>query len=809
MKKRSYDKRPGLADLLKYASMIDEGILLCKDGTHIGGFYYRGKDIESSTWSERNAVAERINNALKDLGNGWMIHCDAIRVEATGYPDISRSFFPDSTTRMIEEERIEQFAHKDHYFETIYALLISYLPPLKVEGKVIHLMYETDKERTIQPGERILELFKDQLNKLAHDLKSVVQIEPMQSIQLEDEQGNIYRQDMLLSYINRCISGIAQPILLPKVPIYLDCILGAQEFYTGTIPKIGEKYLQCIAIEGFPSESYQGILDILNKLPLEYRWNTRYIFLEQYTAENEINKYRRKWKQKIRGIKDQIFNLNGPVDQDALAMYEEANAAIADSRRGNASFGYYTSVIIVMDENYETLKEYAEIVRAHIRDLGFTARIETVNTIEAWLGSLPGHSKENVRRPLLSSLNLADLLPTSSLWAGSEQCPCNLYPPDSIPLMHCTSDGSTPFRLNLHVGDVGHTLVFGPTGAGKSTHLGMIAAQFKRYLHSNVHIFDKGMSAYALCKAVGGKHFAIASEEQALAFCPLSHIKSSQDIGWFESWLEICFNLQNVTCSPEQKTELHRATITTLQSGGHTLTDLATNIQDKQLRAAFEPYTLQGAQGHLLDAEKDGLTLSKFTVYEIEELMELGDQYSIPVLLYIFWRIEKSLDGNPSLIILDEAWIALGHAVFRNKIREWLKVLRKANCAVILATQNIGDAFNSGIIQELDQACPTKIFLPNHAAKHEKISELYFALGLNTQQINIISQAIPKHQYYYTSTQGNRLYSLALGPKALAFVAKADKDSVKRIKALEKKHKEEWVKHWLEENGIQHTESCI
>ena len=206
--------------------------------------------------------------------------------------------------------------------------------------------------------------------------------------------------------------------------------------------------------------------------------------------------------------------------------------------------------------------------------------------------------------------------------------------------------------------------------------------------------------------------------------------------------------------------------------------------------------------GHLLDAEEDGLSLSDFTVFEIGELMNLGDKYALPTLLYLFRRIERSLTGQPAAIILDEAWLMLGHAVFRAKIREWLKVLRKANCLVLMATQSLSDAANSGILDVIVESTATKIFLPNVYARDEDTAALYRRMGLNARQIDILATAIPKRQYYYVSENGRRLYDLALGPLALAFVGATDKESVAAIKTLEAKFGDAWIHHWLAIRGI-------
>jgi len=173
------------------------------------------------------------------------------------------------------------------------------------------------------------------------------------------------------------------------------------------------------------------------------------------------------------------------------------------------------------------------------------------------------------------------------------------------------------------------------------------------------------------------------------------------------------------------------------------------------------------------------------------------------VLLYLFRRIECALKGQPAVIILDEAWLMLGHPAFREKIREWLKVLRKANCLVLMATQSLSDAANSGILDVIVESTATKIFLPNVYARDEDTAALYRRMGLNARQIEILATAVPKRQYYYVSENGRRLYDLALGPLALAFVGSSDKESVAAIKRLEAKYGDAWVAEWLAARGLR------
>ncbi|MDZ4358936.1 MAG: conjugal transfer protein TrbE [Variovorax sp.] len=601
------------------------------------------------------------------------------------------------------------------------------------------------------------------------------------------------------------MTGNYHPVQLPSNPMYLDAVIGGQELWGGVVPKIGRKFIQVVSLEGFPLESTPGLLSALAELPSEYRWSSRFIFMDQHESLKHLDKFRKKWKQKIRGFFDQVFNTNtGSVNQDAATMVADAEAAIAEVNSGLVAAGYFTSVVVLMDEDRERLAASALSVEKAINRLAFAARIETINTMDAYLGSLPGHGVENVRRPLINTMNLADLLPTSSIWTGSATAPCPMYPPLAPALMHCVTVGATPFRLNLHVRDLGHTFMFGPTGAGKSTHLGIIAAQLRRYAGMSIYAFDKGMSMYPLAAAINagskgktGLHFTVAADDDRLAFCPLQFLETKADRAWAMEWIDTILALNGVDTTPGQRNEIGHAIMSMHASGARTLSEFSVTIQDEAIREAIKQYTVDGSMGHLLDAEEDGLSLSDFTVFEIEELMNLGEKFALPVLLYLFRRIERGLRGQPAVIILDEAWLMLGHPAFRAKIREWLKVLRKANCLVLMATQSLSDAANSGILDVIVESTATKIFLPNVYARDEDTAALYRRMGLNKRQIEILATAVPKRQYYYVSENGRRLYDLALGPLALAFVGASDKESVAAIKSLQAKFGHEWVDHWL------------
>lgn len=808
--KKHQSTEAGLADLLNYAAVVDNGVIVGKNGSFMASWLYKGSDNASATETEREMNSFRINQALSNMGNGWMVHVDAVRRPAPNYSHPSSSAFPDPVSAAIDEERRRTFEGLGNLFEGFFILTVTWFPPMLAERKFVELMFHDDEEKPDNKARtrHLIDLFKREVNNIETRLSSAVSLERLVGQKILNEDGSTVTHDELLQWLQFCITGINHPVMLPSNPIYIDNLIGGKELYTGVTPKLGNKFIQIVAIEGFPLESTPGILSRLGELAVEYRWSNRFIFMDHHEAVSHLEKYRKKWKQKIRGFFDQIFNTHGGVvDDDAVSMVADASQAIAETNSGMVAQGFYTSVVVLMDDNRAAVEAAARKLEKAINAMAFTARIESINTMDAFLGSLPGHGVENVRRPLINTMNLADLIPTSTIWTGENFAPNPLMAPDSPPLMHGLTSGNSPFRINIDVRDLGHTIMFGPTRAGKSTHLAILAMQWRRYSNARLFTFDKGLSMYASCKAAGGAHYVIAGAGDKLAFAPLSGLVTRSRRAWAMGWVNDLLALNDLFTTPQQRNKIAEAIMEmgrVEEDGGPpgTLSEFTAMVQDNDIRAALKDYTVDGLMGHLLDAQVDQLSLSDFITFEIEHLMDLGDRYALPVLLYLFMRIQEALDGRPTLIILDEAWLMLGHRIFREKIREWLKTLAKKNCRVLMATQNLTDASSSGILDVIVESTATKIYLPNMYARDEAATELYMRMGLNLRQIEIIASAQPKRDYYLVSEKGRRLYSLALGPLALSFVGAGSVEDIATIKKLEKQHGEGWVNIWLRDRGL-------
>ncbi|MEG8220986.1 conjugal transfer protein TrbE [Sphingomonas sp. HH69] len=772
------DRTERLADHLPWAALVAPGVVLNKDGSFLRVLAFRGPDLESATEAELVAACARANNALKRFGSGWALFFDAERRDALAYPD---SDFPDAASWLVDGERQAAFEAEGTHFESRYHLTLTWLPPADATDRAGRSLVERPDGDKVRDWRGALESFVAETDRVLDMLAGFMpKVRP-----LDDGET--------LTFLHNTISDRRHAVAAPETPMYLDAVLADTPLIGGLEPRLGDVHVRTLTILGFPSLSRPGILDALNHQDFGYRWVTRFIALDKTLATKTLTSLRRQWFNKRKSVtallREVLYNQPAQLlDSDADNKVVDADLALQALGGDHVAFGYLTTTITVTDRSRAAVEDKVRAVERIVNGLGFTCVREGVNAVEAWLSSLPGHVYANVRQPLVHTLNLAHLMPLSSVWAG----PLRNTHLDGPPLLVAKTAGSTPFRLSTHVGDVGHMMVVGPTGAGKSVLLSLIALQFRRYPDAQVYIFDKGNSARAAVLAMGGAHHALGSAEadgEALAFQPLADIDDANERSWAADWIAALLAAENVPVTPEVKDAIWTSlgSLASAPREERTMTGLALLLQSNALRIALQPYTLEGPHGRLLDAAEQQLALADVQCFETEALMGQAGAVA-PVLTYLFHRLEDRFDGRPTLLILDEAWIFLDHPLFAARIREWLKVLRKKNVAVLFATQSLADIAGSAIAPAIIESCPQRILLPNDRAIEPQGHDIYARFGLNDRQIELIARATPTRHYYLQSARGNRLFELGLGPVALAFCGSSDPAAQARIDAVLAKH---------------------
>jgi type IV secretion system protein TrbE len=783
-----------LADFLPWAALVDEGIVLNKDGSFQRTAKFRGPDLDSAVPAELVGVAGRLNNAMRRLGSGWAVFVEAQRNPASRYPE---GHFPDVASALVDVERRAEFEQESAHYESNYFLTFLYLPPAEEAGRAERLLYEGRDRNQDGDAREVQRGFVDRTERVLGLVEGF-----MPEITWLDDEGT-------LTYLHSTVSTKRQRVRVPEIPMYLDAVLADQPLIGGLEPLLGNAHLRVLTVVGFPTATTPGILDELNRLAFAYRWSTRAIMLDKQEATRLLTKIRRQWFAKRKSIaailKEVMTNeASSLLDTDANNKAMDADAALQELGSDAIGQAFVTATLTVWDDDPRVADEKLRMVEKVIQGRDFTCMPESVNAVEAWLGSLPGHVYANVRQPPVSTLNLAHMIPLSAVWAGPERDD-HLGAPA---LFLAKTEGATPFRFSLHVGDVGHTLVVGPTGAGKSVLLALMALQFRRYPANQIFAFDFGGSIRAAALAMGGDWHDLGGAlsddaTEPVALQPLALIDDAAERGWAAEWIANILARETIVITPEAKDHLWSA-LTSLASAPpaeRTLTGLSVLLQAQTLKRALQPYCLSGPYGRLLDAEAERLGEADVQAFETEGL--IGTSAAPAVLAYLFHRIEARLDGRPTLLIVDEGWLALDDEGFAGQLREWLKTLRKKNASVIFATQSLSDIDGSAIAPAIIESCPTRLFLPNERAIEPQITSIYRRFGLNDRQIEILARATPKRDYYCQSRRGNRLFELGLGRVALAFTAASSKPDQADIKQILTEHSREgFVAAWLRHRGL-------
>ena len=845
---RSREDRPtaaSLADVLQWGFLVDgpeHAVVLNKDGALFAGWRFHGPDTAAATAAELEAIRRQVNDALLPFGDGWCWHVDAIRrpaepYPASAFPAISAAAPDVSVPAWIDAERRAAFAGSAGdrragatsarvaaQYVSEFTFTLTYLPPPDTQARAARLFVQrgdaaTARTSPAQAWHEVLTYFTAQVTVIDQRLGGRFHLERLSAARL-------------VAHLHECLTTLSHPVAPPPIGAYLNTVLASQEFIPGFVPRIGTRHLVVIAVDGYPDDRPGTRLDFLNTLAVPYRWSSRFLPLSTRTAEKILKQQRQAWFAKRRDLGAFVRELVNNKElsdyrrqeeeelfgnQDARGMLKDLNAAMTENASGVVRFGFSTQVLLVADDDPGVANARAATIIERLHKEGFTARRETVNAPEAFFGSLPGHGYPNIRRQPLHSANLADLWPLTSVWPGLAHNPSHLFPAESPPLMRVATDGSTPFRLNLHVGDVGHTLVVGSTGGGKSTLVGLVQAQWQRYvptLGAQTILFDYDYSHWLLARACGARHYDLcAGRADAVAFQPLADVDDPAERAWAGSWLEVFLAIQGVAVTPARRTVIARAlALLGEQPRRHrTLSEFVIQVQDAELREAFRPYLAGGTYGQLFDAAEDAAFEASardttWQVYELKHLLALGEQVVAPAFLYLAHRVERQLSGRPTLVVIEEIHALLGKREFPELLKRWLLTMRKRNAAVMMVFHTPAQLEQLPAKQVLVESCPTRILLPNSSAASEENARLYRELGLNDAEIGeALVKATPQRDYYVRSPLGSRLVRLEVGAVASAFLGTPAGMSPQalqdEVRALETRVGPAWPAHWLARLG--------
>ena len=779
---------------IPYRRMIDKNTLLLKNGGFARIFEIINQDLDYI--DDIDKILEYLNDTLKEAGSGVVIHYETQKRPISREEEKISELSPIPT--VIGHKMRSSLFKKKRFYEVRHYLTISYL-------------YDYNKEKNIDEtlfneGNLGKQDYMKQFNNLIKEFNRKVE-DILFRLDYAVLEIKILENSDLLNFLYSTINSISVNVNLRVPPLgfsideWLSC--SQMEIKNGML-KVGNEYTKVVSIKLFPDAVVPQVFSELEKLKFPFRSTTRLIGLskeEAIASIKNIEKYQFGKRYNMVQIILNAFNAARGENPDGgnvnrIKKSYEAKYAREELEANRVSYGYYTFSVIVSDKSPQRLEEKIDLVIRVINRHGFTCLDDKLNVKDAYFGAMPSNIKQNIRKSPMNSESLGYMLPISSVFEGlswDERI--------KAPNLFNTISNDRIFHFSNKVDDVGHTLIIGPTGKGKSVMLGTMVLNFMKYESkyldernrykksgSQVFIFDKGASSKVLTIASGGKYYELDSENH-MAFQPLRNIHKTKDLEFAMEWVMGLIEQEDehLARDVENRKEVYDGLLALSkmeEPQKRTITNLVKLVQPPKLKEALRVYSQEGIYGSYFDNNDDVMEDSNFMTFEMGKIME-KPKVLLPVLEYLFYRIETEKLGKdiPTLVVLDECWVFLRHERMKAKIEEWLKVLRKANASVVFATQSLSDIEKSSIASTIKDACMTKIFLPNENAlsTHSKIYE-----GYNLSQIAIatIDRAYGQRQYLYNSKYGTRLFELNLSRLELAYVGAGDDMSKLMIEKL-------------------------
>ena len=756
-------------DVVNWDVIVAPGVILCKDGSYLAGWHLGGIDTESLPPDEVQALRSHIASGLSHLGDAhtlWTVWQRRPRAPANLVAETGQTALD-----ILADETNALFASPGDLWQDRLSLYLGWTPE---GGTAI-----AKDLAGLEEARSLVESWLDPI--LALD-------------RIDPPQEGVQDEPVFTPELPRLLAGLlgedrpSPRLTTNALPVGLDALLSPALFQSsaGGPVRIGDRPVAVMTLSGEREAYVQAALEDLQDLDLPLIWITRHQAMSKQTALARADWKRKTWNQAGANM---LANIEGSGEgrrslfaDRMAARLEETRARIESSVTGH---GGYLCILLLHGApgaDPGSLTRDIKRIRETVQLKGFALREERTGAVPILLAALPGHAAPTTRQVMVESQVTADLMPVRGLWPGAPSCPSPLLPPQTPALLPALMRSRELFHFNLHVGDVGHTLIFGPTGTGKSVLLGQLVSAWLRYAQARVIVFDRGRSIRHACAALGGV-FLEPGTGSGRGIAPLEQA-GRLGAAWALDWLTELVRLETRTPpDPDQMEELRHVVGKMLRDGKGGLKRLAGLVQNTQLRQAFTGWLegpLAGTFDHQDTDIAGGLASSPLTVFESRPLFDAPRAVTRLSLDYIFAEVAQRFDGRPTLLVLDEAWFFLAHDIFAARIRSWLKEGRKSNVAVVLATQSVPDAARSGLITDLLDSCPTRLYLANPSATTQKNSADYRKVGLKAHEIATVANLRPKQEVLMVQDRITRVLCFPLSPVGLSLLGRtSSKDSAR------------------------------
>jgi type IV secretion system protein VirB4 len=389
---------------------------------------------------------------------------------------------------------------------------------------------------------------------------------------------------------------------------------------------------------------------------------------------------------------------------------------------------------------------------------------ETYNLLNAWLAIVPGNGAHNLRRLALLETNLADLSFLFTLDQGDAVSPH--LQREALAVFE--TPHHTPYAFNVHVQDVGHTLVLGATGSGKSFLLNFLITHAQKYAPQTV-VLDVGHSYRKLATLLAGRYLEVGLRQHNVTINPFALDPTPEHLHFLHAFVRVLLEGDDgYRVSDLEDREIYEAVenLYVLERTQRRLFTLA-NLLPRALAGRLHKWIGDGRYASLFDNVEDTLTVDRLQVFDFEA-MRAYPVLLEPLLFYVLHRVVARIQDPAEaatfkVCVMDEAWRFIQHPTLRSYVQEGLKTWRKRNAAMILATQTVEDFSSTDLLRTIVESCPTKLLLANPALDRRHYAELF---QLNEMELDLLTGLIPRQQILLKRPDLAKVLTLTVDPKS-------------------------------------------
>lgn len=716
-----------MSHFLPYKCHWNESTILTHDERLIRVIKIKGFSFETADDVDIDLKKRSRNNLLKSMSSGnFSLYFHTIRRTESGFPDgdMPEGFSDELNKAWMNKHNDSQCFVNEHYLTIIRGPNTGAIS--SIQNTLVKLQHQADRSS----WESFMNDAFEELEEMTERILTGFATYGAELLEIVETENGFNSE--ILEFLARIVNcGYSQPFMIPLGEISRHILLNRIYFGSKSIEvhtPFGTKYCGVVSIKEYRPSTYASIIDNFMKLPFELIISQSFSFIDRMIAISSMQLQQRRLMQS---------------EDVAQSQIQDIDEALDSAMSGTFAFGLHHLTVLCIHDNLKQLETALSLASVELSNSGITGVREKINLEPAFWAQLPGNNEYMARRSTVNTLNIASFASFHNYPTGKRN---KNHWGNALTVLNTTS--GTPYFFNFHVRDVGHTMIIGPTGAGKTVLLNFLCAQAQKF-RPKLFFFDKDRGAEIFVRAVGGTYI-IPSPAKVSGFNPFKLADTMENRKFLIEFLKTLVTNDIKSLPAHEIDRINEAVEGNFKipREKRILRNLAPFLGlsgPGTLAGRLAKWHSNGSHAKLFDNAEDLIDFDSSRTFGIEMSYILQDKESIgPVLLYLFHRIQSSITGVPTMIVLDEAWALIDNPVFAPKIKDWLKVMRKLNTMVVFATQSVEDATKSDISDTLVQQTATQIFLPNL-----KATPAYRNIfRLSEREFNIVRTTDPSSRYF-------------------------------------------------------------